>query len=138
MQELQIEAKNENLHEVFAFLLSSLGEYSIDAKILRQVKLCVEEVFENIACYAYDPKSGMTRITVECRGGQSPDKIIVGFRDSGRPFDPLGYRAPDLDLPLEERPIGGLGIHLVRSKMDEVRYEYRNGENILFMEKNIG
>lgn len=137
MQELKIEAKNENLHQVFSFLMSSLEAYPIDKKTLRQVKLCVEEVFENISCYAYDPDTGMTRITVECHWADEPQKVIVCFYDSGKPFDPLSHEKPDLDLPLEKRPVGGLGIYLVRSKMDEIRYEYRGGENILVMEKYI-
>ena len=138
MQELQIEAKNENLHEVFAFLLSSLSQYAIDKKTLRQVKLCVEEVFENISSYAYDPKTGMIRITVDCIGGEKPQKVVVTFFDHGKPFDPLSYQTPDLDLDLEDRPLGGLGIFLVRQKMDDINYEYRDGENILMIEKNIG
>ncbi len=137
MQELQIEAKNENLHQVFSFLLSSLEQYSIDRNTLRLVKLCVEEVFENISSYAYDPATGMTRITVDCRGGEKTRKVVVSFYDHGRPFDPLTQEKPDLDLPLEERPVGGLGIYLVRSKMDEVIYEYRDGENVLVLEKNL-
>ena len=101
------------------------------------VKLCVEEIFENISCYAYTAGIGETRITVECRDASNPMQVIIRFYDRGKPFDPLSQDAPDLDVPLMDRPIGGLGIHLVRSKMDVISYEYRDGENILTMQKNI-
>ena len=66
------------------------------------------------------------------------DELTIRVEDDGRAFDPLQAPPPDLDLPLEERPVGGLGIHIVRSVMDAVEYQRRGGRNVLTMRKTIG
>ena len=138
MNELTIEAKTENLHVIFDFLTAGLREIGCEQKTIRQCKLCAEEIFMNISSYAYQPETGSVRITMEAVGNPYPVKLVFSFSDSGRPFDPLSHDRPDVDAPLDEREIGGLGIFLVTTTMDDVTYEYRDGRNILTMAKKIG
>ena len=137
MNELTIDAKTENLHKVFEFVTGELEKIGCQKKIIRQCKLCAEEIFMNISSYAYNPEVGSVHVTMEAVGSPYPVKIVFSFSDSGRPFDPLSNEEPDVDAPLDERPIGGLGIFLVTTTMDGVSYEYKDGRNILTVEKNI-
>ena len=100
-----------------------------------QIATAVEEIFINIANYAYSPANGSA--TVKCTVRQTPLSIAIEFRDSGKPCNPLRTKAPDLTLPLEKRPVGGLGIHIVRNTMDSVRYRHADGQNILTIRKQL-
>ena len=137
MNELTIDAKTENLHQIFDFLTTELQKIGCEKKMIRQCKLCAEEIFMNISSYAYHPETGLVHITMDVVGKPYPVKLIFSFSDSGKPFDPLSKEAPDIDAPLDERPVGGLGIFLVTTTMDDVSYEYKDGRNILTVEKII-
>lgn len=97
--------------------------------------MAVEEIFVNIAHYAYEKDEGTATIRVEVEG--EPVQIAVTFSDGGIPYDPLSRDAPDITLSAEERGIGGLGIYLVKKSMDDVIYEYRDGKNVLTIKKTI-
>ena len=102
--------------------------------MLDKIHLVVEEVVTNIVKYAYpDGADGYLDVEAENCDGQ----IILRFRDGGTPFNPLTKGAPDTSLPMDHRPIGGLGIYLVKKNVDSVDYEYSNGENILTVVKCI-
>ena len=75
--------------------------------------------------------------TVSLTISESPRAASITFRDSGMPFDPLAKEDPDVTLPAEERQIGGLGIYMTKKAMDEMRYEYTNGQNVLTLIKNF-
>lgn len=137
MSEITIEARKENLHQVFDFVTGELSKSIADKKLIRQVKLCVEEIFLNISSYAYHPETGPAKITVQVEGEGEPVKIIISFSDRGHPFDPLSIGDPDTESELDERQVGGLGIYLVRMTMDGVSYQYKDGENILTVEKTF-
>ena len=137
MRELVLDAKKENLKVVFEFVTEELAPYVEDKKLIRQIKLCVEEVFLNIAHYAYHPDTGPAKITMSVKKDGNGALVELSFIDHGYPFDPLEVKEPDLDAELEDRQVGGLGIFLVRTTMDGVSYEYRNGENILTLEKKL-
>lgn len=137
MYELTIDARTENLHRIFDFLTETMERIGCEKKMIRQCKLCVEEIFLNVSSYAYDPETGSVHITIDAVGSSYPVKLVFSFSDSGKPFDPLAADPPDIDAPLEERQIGGLGIFLVTQTMDNVFYEYKDGQNILTMEKMI-
>ena len=140
MKEITIDATRENLAEVFAFLQEELNNCSAPKKLIRQIKLCVEEIYINIVNYAYSPTTGKARITfdtVETSDENAPVRAVISFIDSGKPYDPLAKEDPDLDLSLDDAPIGGLGIFIVKETMDDVRYERKDGHNIFVMEKNI-
>ena len=137
MKEILLEADLENLHTLFDFVLSPLRDAGCSNKDIRLVKLCVEEVFTNIASYAYHPGRGQARVSIDIRG-RSPIRLSISLYDRGSPFNPLtDVPTPDVMVGLEDRPIGGLGIHLVKAKMDHVSYEYRDGQNVLTMTKQI-
>ncbi len=98
-----------------------------------RIRLCVEEVVENVVRYAYDSGSGYMQVETVL------DKNIwrITFEDAGVPFNPLEKDDPDITLSAEERPIGGLGIFLCKQMMDRLEYRYTDGCNILIMEKKI-
>jgi anti-sigma regulatory factor (Ser/Thr protein kinase) len=137
LRELVLEAKKENLKYVFEFVTNELAPYVEDKKLLRKFKLCMEEVFLNISEYAYHPETGPAKITLCVVEDEGTPKVRISFVDHGFPFDPLEVKPPELDAELEDRQVGGLGIFLVRTTMDGVTYEYRNGENVLTMEKKL-
>ena len=100
-----------------------------------QIDVAVEEIFVNIASYAYAPGVGEAGIGIEIGG--EPRCARIRFSDSGVPYDPLQRADPDITLPAEEREVGGLGIYMVKKTMDTVSYEHRDGQNLLAMEKRI-
>lgn len=134
-KELETEAAAEQLDEVQAFVDAHLEAAGCPLKTQMQIDIVVEEIFINIASYAYAPGKGNATVRVETTA--SPRGVVLTFFDSGRPYDPLAREDPDITLPAEERQIGGLGIFITKKTMDEVRYEYRDGQNILTMRKNF-
>ena len=137
MNELKVEATIENLAKVFVFLQESLDKCDVPAKVKRQIKLCVEEVYMNITHYAYNPKTGPAKIAVDFKNGDDQNRIVISFADEGVPYDPLKRDDPNLELGLDDRPIGGLGIYLVKTTMDSVAYEHKDGQNVLTIEKDF-
>ncbi len=132
---LDITASIDNLDEVIDWmdeLLMSCG-YSGSAKI--QLDIAVEEIYVNIAHYAYEVEGGgNARITITIE--DEPLRATIRFEDRGRPYDPLSRQEPDITLSAKDRKIGGLGIFMTRKSMDHMNYEYRNGKNILTIVKN--
>ena len=135
MKEIALEAVLNNLDTAMQFVDAQLEEAECSPKTQMQIDLSVEEIFVNIANYAFRPNTGSVTIRVSFQ----PDNalITVTFIDNGVPYNPLAKEDPDLTLPAEERSIGGLGILLVKKNMDSLRYEYKNGQNILTMEKRL-
>ncbi len=135
MRELNLEkARLERLDDVLAFVDGILEELGCPMKIQMQMDVAVEELYVNIARYAYAPGTGPTTIRVESKEGPV---ISITFISRGVPFDPLAKPDPDITLPAEERQIGGLGIFMVKKSMDDLHYEYRDGKNVLTMTKLI-
>lgn len=135
MAELLITAQTENLDEVLAFVDEQLEKVGCSMKIQMQIDLAVEEIFVNISHYAYSPEIGMANINVEVT--QNPLSVSLTFVDQGVPYDPLEKVDPDTTLSAEERDIGGLGIFMVKKNMDDVCYEYKDGQNILSLRKQL-
>jgi anti-sigma regulatory factor (Ser/Thr protein kinase) len=135
MKELFIEALTDNLDSVLAFVDEQLEATECSMKIQMRIDLAVEEIFVNIANYAYDPETGPATVRVDV----APDGTVVTitFVDNGVPYDPLAKADPDITLPADQREIGGLGIFLVKKNMDDVSYEYVNGSNILTLKKGL-
>ena len=133
MKELTVDAKRENLLQVQAFIDEELE--TADCPMLTQIAIdvAVEELFVNIASYAYAGKSG--KATVQVAIHEDPLSAEITFMDSGTPYDPLLKPDPDVTLAAKDRKKGGLGIYMVKNSMDEVRYEYRDGQNVLTMVK---
>ena len=135
MSILNIDAEVSNLDKVLAFVDKQLENYGCSPKAQMQIDVAVEEIFVNIASYAYKPEKGVAAISVETQ--DAPLAVIITFTDGGVPYNPLKKPDPDVTLPAEERQIGGLGIYMVKKSMDNVSYEYKNGKNILTITKNF-
>lgn len=133
MHTLKIKAAVENLDTVTAFIDEQLEADDCPMKTQMQIELAVEEIFVNIAHYAYAPETGMAVISVDISGSRA----VITFEDSGIPYDPLAKPDPDTTLAAEDRSVGGLGIFMVKKSMDDVRYEYRDGKNILTIVKRL-
>ena len=131
MKELTIEALVSNLDEVIDFVNEQLEAHDCPMKEQIQLDVAVEELFVNIASYAYNPETGPATIMIY------PLSVIITFVDHGVPYDPLAKEDPDITLTADERQIGGLGIFMVKKSMDEVVYKYEDGKNILSIKKKI-
>ncbi|MCL2048385.1 MAG: ATP-binding protein [Defluviitaleaceae bacterium] len=130
MKELIIGAKLENMERVMAFVEAEIADCPQEIK--NKLAIVVDEIFSNIAKYAYYPQSGdaVVRMSVG-------DEIVIEFADSGAPYNPLEKADPDITASASDREIGGLGVFMVKRIMDEVRYEYRDGQNVLVLRKKI-
>lgn len=133
--ELTIEATVENLTQVMGFLEQHLEEADCPLKAQMQITVAAEEIYVNIAHYAYAPKTGEATVRLEIT--DDPAAASITFIDRGVPFDPLAKPDPDVTLSAEERGIGGLGIYMVKKSMDDMRYEYRDGQNVLTLVKKL-
>ena len=132
MKELIIDAKIENLDMVLEFICAELEECECSMKMQTQIAIAVEEVFVNIAHYAYNPEVGgvVIRVSVE-------DEVTIEFEDKGSPYNPLEKTDPDITAGAEEREIGGLGIFMVKKIMDAVEYRHEDNRNMLIIRKII-
>lgn len=135
MKEMTIEATVDNIEVVTEFVNEELEVFGCPFKTQTQIDIAIDELFGNIALYAYDPETGPATVRVEVV--EDPLAVIITFIDNGKPYDPLAAEDPDITLPVEERPIGGLGVFLVKKTMDDVTYEYKDGQNILRIRKNM-
>jgi len=131
VKNLKIEAATEKLGEVISFVAAELEKAAFPPDIITSVCIAVEEIFVNIADYAYKPDNGNVDISISTK-----EKTIIKFEDTGRPYNPLEQPSPNLDKPLNEREIGGLGVYMVRNIMDNVEYSYIGDKNILVLTKN--
>ena len=135
MKELTIDAAVENIEKVTAFVNEQLESLNCPIKAQMQIDIAIDELFGNIAHYAYNPEVGPATVRVDVL--QEPLSVVVTFIDNGVAYDPLAKEEPDVSLSAEEREIGGLGIYMVNKSMDEISYEYKDGQNILRIKKEI-
>ena len=135
MKELTIAATVENIETVTDFVNEQLEALDCPMKAQMQIDIAIDELFGNIAHYAYNPEIGKATVRVEVI--EDPLAVTITFIDNGVPYDPLAKEDPDTTLSAEERKIGGLGIYMVKKSMDEIAYEYKDGQNILKIKKNL-
>ena len=133
--ELEIEASADNLQNVLAFVDAHLEAVGCRMKPKMQLDIAVEEIFINIANYAYAPGKGKASVRVAV--SDDPVSVVITFMDHGKPFDPTKNDDPDVTLSADDRDIGGLGIFMTKKIMDDIKYEYLNGQNILTLKKDI-
>lgn len=133
MKVLTVEATKENLDKVIGFLDEQLEEMECPMKIIMQMELAVEEIYINVASYAYGEETGLVTMVMDVK--QDPKRVEIEFQDQGTPYNPLERQDPDISLAAEQRGIGGLGVFLVKKNMDEVDYVYENGKNVFRMVK---
>ena len=137
IKELTVDATVENIPVVTAFVEEHLEQYNCPPKAQMEIDIAIDELFSNIAHYAYGKPPVEGKATVRVEVTPEPLAVIITFIDNGKPYDPLAKEDPDVTLSTEERPIGGLGIFMVKKTMDEISYEYKNGQNILTIKKKI-
>ncbi len=130
---MTVEAAVRSIPEVTEWIDAELEKLLCPIKARMQIDIAIDEILSNIAYYAYAPGTG--EMTVGFEALPDGNGAWLEFSDHGRPYNPLENAAPDISLPAEERHEGGLGILLVRKTMDEVRYECRDGANVLAVRK---
>ena len=136
MMEKRFPAVLNQLEPVQKFVLDQLAGYPYSERVRAQLDVAVEEIFVNIAHYAYPPDQPGWAL-IRCQVDPSPLRITIQFIDHGVPFDPLKKKDADITLSAEKRQIGGLGILMVKRSMDMVDYKYENEQNILTLVKHI-
>jgi len=135
VKEMTIAAAVENIDVVTDFVSEQLEAFDCPMKAQMQISIAIDELFGNIAHYAYGDQTGEATIRVELT--QEPRAAVITFIDSGVPYNPLAKEDPDTTLSAEDRQIGGLGIFMVKKSMDEVTYAYKDGQNMLTIRKNL-
>ena len=135
MKELTLEAVKENITAVTMFVDEQLEALECSMKAQMQLDVAVDELFTNIASYAYP--SGTGNATIRLDFDPADRMFSITFIDSGIPYNPLEKPDPDVTLSAEERSIGGLGIFLVKKTMDDMTYRYENNQNIVTIRKKI-
>ena len=135
MKEITVDAMIENMNTVTAFVDDFLDQIACPMKSRIQINIVIDEIFGNICHYAY--KDSVGAVTVRVESGNTPKAVFLTFTDNGIPYNPLDTEDPDITSSSEERKIGRLGIYLVKKNMDEMKYEYVNQQNRLWMEKRL-
>lgn len=130
---LRIPAKLEGMDLILSFVSLLLDMHGCTPKARTQLRMAVEELYVNVTLYAYPAGDGWAEIRGSVKDGLATFRLI----DGGKPFDPLAKPDPDILLSGEERGIGGLGIYMVKTMVDEVEYEYRDGCNCLTLRKKL-
>ena len=137
MTEKVFPAADRALSDAIGFVEEELEKVDCPMKTMMQITVCVEEMFVNIAHYAYrgaENENASVSMSVDTEGGT----VTIVLKDHGIPFDPLAKPDPDITLTADERQIGGLGIFMVKKSMDDVHYERTDEMNIFTMKKVIG
>lgn len=135
MNEITVDATLANVDTVTDFVNKELEKLNCPMKAQMEIDIAIDEIFSNIANYAYNPEIGKATIRFEVE--KDPLSVVVTFMDKGAKYDPLEKADPDIKASIEERTEGGLGIFMVKKSMDNVEYEYKDGKNILKIKKNI-
>ena len=135
-KEIKLPATVDNISAVTNFVEHELTERNCPKSAKVQINVAIDEIFGNIANYAYNPSQGDATVRVEVT--DEPLEVIITFMDDGKPYNPLQKEDPDVTLSAEERKIGGLGVFIVKKSMDFVEYHYEDGKNVLKIKKNIG
>ncbi|SEA93739.1 Anti-sigma regulatory factor (Ser/Thr protein kinase) [Pseudobutyrivibrio sp. ACV-2] len=129
MKKIELQATLENTTELLSIIEKELEEAGCSMKEQMKISVAVEEIFVNIANYAYGDSVGNAEIDIDVDNDKK--SIVILFKDCGTPYNPLEHEDPDTTLSADEREIGGLGILIVKKSMDEVSYQYKDGKNIL-------
>lgn len=132
---ITVPAAAESIDKITEFINAELEKLDCPIKTQKQIDIAADEIFSNIAHYAYESKDGSAEIRLE--KSDNPKAVTLTFTDSGIPYNPLEKPDPDVTLSADEREIGGLGIYIVKKTMDEVKYERKDGKNILSVTKYL-
>lgn len=126
-------ASKEHYKEFYKWLHQICADWNVSGELTNKIDMCGEEIYANIAFYAYEQSEGEIKVSIQ----KENNEIILKFEDSGIPYNPLEKPDPDITLPPEQRPLGGLGIFMVKEMVDDIQYEYLNTSNILRLKFKI-
>ena len=133
MMVLKLPASIEKIEEATTFMNEVLDNAGCSEKVKMQMSVALDELMSNVARYAYAPGTG--DITIGFDVLENPKRLVMTLTDSGKPYNPLEKEDPDITLSAEQREIGGLGIFIVKKYMDDMTYEYKDGQNIVKITK---
>ncbi len=137
MKEITLEADIKNLIKVTSFVNEELRKVEANAKTIASIDIILDEVFSNIAYYAYKEREEKGDVTVKMDFVEDNKAVVLSFIDDGIPYNPLEKEEPDITLSVMKRAIGGLGILIVKKSVDDIKYEYKNNKNILKLKKYL-
>lgn len=129
---MNFKAEINELDNVLAWVEGEMENSMVSPRVIMPFLVAVEEIFVNVAHYAYKGETGDVDIEFKIT-----DKASITFTDAGVAFDPLAKVDPDITASAEDRPIGGLGIYMVKKSMDGVEYNRIDGKNVLRFWKNL-
>ncbi len=135
-KQITVDAVLDELDTVMGFLEETLEENECPMKTSMQIAVSFEEIFVNVANYAYGNEMGQCTVCIEIEATEECSKVIITVMDRGKKFNPLDRDDPDISLSADDREIGGLGIFMTKKSMDRVSYKYEDNSNILIMEKS--
>ena len=127
---LSVKPTMETVPQVAAFVEEHLEAFDVPMKLTMKLMVAVDEIYSNIVLY-----SGASEAQV--RMEKEADTLHIVFKDNGKPYNPLEAKEPDITASAEERPIGGLGIFMVRKMVDHVDYVYEDGQNVLTLRMKV-
>ena len=125
----------KELDNVLAFVKEEISSY-VSNKLLFKINIAIEELFVNIANYAYEKDNDNNLVDISINVDLENKNIVITFVDSGAKFNPITKEDPCIDLPAEERKVGGLGIYIVKKTVDKIDYKYIDNKNVLTIEKS--
>ena len=132
-KELTVQASLTQLVPIWEFIESGLNALKCPEKVRIYIRIAADEIFSNIARHS-DASTGNT-VTAEFHSERAPRAVVITFKDNSHRFDPLAAGEPDITVPARTRKVGGLGLFMLKKMMDNVSYEYRDGQNILTIRK---
>lgn len=127
-QTITVKPSLETMGDVISFVEDTLADHEVPLKIAMKINIAVDEVYSNIARYSDANKSSVEVVIIN-------GWVKLTFIDDGKPYDPLEKPDPDITLSAEDRPIGGLGIYMIKKTMDDMSYAYKDGHNVLIIKK---
>ena len=135
MKHITIPAEKKSLSKGIDPIIALLEDEEADFALITKIELAIDEILTNVALYAYAPDKG--NIDIDYGFDEERRELVVVIADEGKPFDPLAKEDPDISLGEKERKIGGLGIFIVKTVMDEVTYERTEGKNVLTLKRKV-
>ena len=133
---LTLHVHSEAMHELEGFVGTFAAEHGLAADDKLRTLIVLEELLTNLSKYGYSNQheaEGVAEVALELEG----DQLTIEFADDGQPFDPFDKAAPDFDESVESRPVGGLGLHIVRELADEAHYSQRDGRNVIRLTRRV-
>ena len=135
LKSIELKAKIENFEALSTWISNTAASWNLNNLLMNKINICLEEIFVNISSYAYKNQIGLAKISIDKNDNEN--EIILIFEDEGVKYNPLLKNDPDITLSYDERPIGGLGIYMVKEMANDVEYKRINNKNQLTLKFKI-